>query len=74
MLKPPTSPAELPEHIPLFPLSGALLLPFSHRPLNIFEPRYLQMVDDALAGIAARQCLRRKSDVELAPGRKTERE
>jgi Lon protease-like protein len=50
MLKPPTSPAELPEHIPLFPLSGALLLPFSHRPLNIFEPRYLQMVDDALAG------------------------
>ncbi|MBN9305191.1 MAG: peptidase S16 [Devosia sp. 67-54] len=50
MVKTPTAPAELPEHIPLFPLSGALLLPFSHRPLNIFEPRYLAMVDDALAG------------------------
>jgi len=50
MLKTPTSPAELPEHIPLFPLTGALLLPFAHRPLNIFEPRYLEMIDDALAG------------------------
>ncbi len=34
----------------MFPLSGALLLPFSHRPLNIFEPRYVEMVDHALAG------------------------
>jgi Lon protease-like protein len=50
MLKRPTSPAELPDHIPLFPLSGALLLPFSHRPLNVFEPRYVEMVDRALAG------------------------
>jgi uncharacterized protein len=46
----PASPSDLPEHIPIFPLSGALLLPFSHRPLNIFEPRYVEMVDDALAG------------------------
>jgi Lon protease-like protein len=46
----PTSPAELPASIPLFPLSGALLLPFSHRPLNVFEPRYVEMVDNALAG------------------------
>ncbi|PHP68603.1 ATP-dependent protease [Zhengella mangrovi] len=36
--------------IPVFPLSGALLLPGGRMPLNIFEPRYLQMVDDALAG------------------------
>jgi uncharacterized protein len=46
----PTSPAELPASIPVFPLSGALLLPFSHRPLNVFEPRYVEMVDNALAG------------------------
>ena len=46
----PTSPAELPASIPLFPLSGALLLPYSHRPLNVFEPRYVEMVDNALAG------------------------
>ncbi len=39
----------LPELMPLFPLSGALLLPGGQMPLNIFEPRYLRMVDDALA-------------------------
>lgn len=50
MLKRPASPAELPEMVPVFPLSGALLLPFAHRPLNIFEPRYVDMVDHALAG------------------------
>ena len=50
MSKTYATPADLPEHIPLFPLAGALLLPFSQRPLNIFEPRYIQMVDDALAG------------------------
>jgi len=38
----------LPESLPLFPLSGALLLPHGHLPLNIFEPRYLSMLDDAL--------------------------
>jgi hypothetical protein len=40
-------PADLPELIPVFPLSGALLLPRGQMPLNIFEPRYLAMVDDA---------------------------
>jgi uncharacterized protein len=39
-------PAELPEIIPVFPLAGALLLPRGQMPLNIFEPRYLAMVDD----------------------------
>ncbi len=48
MLKRPTSPDELPPSVPIFPLSGALLLPFSHRPLSIFEPRYVDMVDAAL--------------------------
>ncbi|MEO7222069.1 MAG: LON peptidase substrate-binding domain-containing protein [Devosia sp.] len=46
----PASPADLPASIPVFPLTGALLLPFSHRPLNVFEPRYVEMVDNALAG------------------------
>ena len=41
-------PAELPEIIPVFPLPGALLLPRGQMPLNIFEPRYLAMVDDSL--------------------------
>jgi uncharacterized protein len=50
MLKRPTSPAEIPASIPLFPLSGALLLPYARRPLNIFEPRYLELVDNALKG------------------------
>jgi Lon protease-like protein len=39
----------LPEEFPIFPLSGALLLPGGRLPLNIFEPRYLAMVEDALA-------------------------
>ncbi|POR51960.1 LON peptidase substrate-binding domain-containing protein [Bosea psychrotolerans] len=34
--------------IPVFPLAGALLLPRGQMPLNIFEPRYLAMVDDAI--------------------------
>ncbi|MDE2379478.1 LON peptidase substrate-binding domain-containing protein [Bradyrhizobium sp.] len=41
-------PADLPEIIPVFPLPGALLLPRGQMPLNVFEPRYLAMVDDAL--------------------------
>lgn len=45
----PDTIAELPTIIPVFPLSGALLLPFGKLPLNIFEPRYLAMVRDALA-------------------------
>jgi uncharacterized protein len=43
-------PGDLPDVIPVFPLAGALLLPRGQMPLNIFEPRYVQMVDDALAG------------------------
>jgi len=41
-------PSDLAEVIPVFPLAGALLLPRGQMPLNIFEPRYLAMVDDAL--------------------------
>ena len=50
MLKRPQSPADIPASIPIFPLSGALLLPYARRPLNVFEPRYLEMIDHALRG------------------------
>jgi Lon protease-like protein len=50
MLKRPQSPQAIARSVPVFPLSGALLLPFSHRPLNVFEPRYVEMVDAALRG------------------------
>ena len=39
---------DLPETLPVFPLSGALLLPWGRLPLNIFEPRYLNLVLDSL--------------------------
>ncbi|KHA50734.1 MAG: LON peptidase substrate-binding domain-containing protein [Sulfitobacter geojensis] len=39
---------DLPDTISIFPLGGALLLPRARLPLHIFEPRYLQMVEDAL--------------------------
>jgi hypothetical protein len=42
-------PEDLPETFPVFPLTGALLLPRGRLPLNIFEPRYLAMTEDALA-------------------------
>jgi len=43
-------PADLPQTIPLFPLEGAILMPRGVLALNVFEPRYLNMVDDALGG------------------------
>ena len=42
--------SDLPETIPVFPLSGVLLFPRWSLPLNIFEPRYLNMIDDAMSG------------------------
>ena len=42
--------ADLPQVIPVFPLPGAILLPRGQLPLNVFEPRYLNMIDDAMAG------------------------
>ncbi|WP_235919521.1 LON peptidase substrate-binding domain-containing protein [Aureimonas psammosilenae] len=44
------SEADIPSLVPIFPLEGALLLPGGQMPLNIFEPRYLAMIDDAIAG------------------------
>ncbi len=43
-------PADLPPRIPVFPLRGAILLPRATLPLNVFEPRYLQMIDDVMSG------------------------
>src|SRR5690606_9492946 len=42
--------SDLPSVLPVFPLPGALLLPGARIPLNIFEPRYLRMLDNAIAG------------------------
>jgi len=44
------NPHVLPDRMPVFPLSGLVVLPFGHVPLNIFEPRYLNMVNDVLGG------------------------
>ena len=41
---------DLPQMVPVFPLDGVILLPGGQLPLNIFEPRYLNMLDDAMAG------------------------
>jgi len=41
---------DLPNVLPVFPLTGVLLLPRGQLPLNIFEPRYLAMIDDAMKG------------------------
>ena len=60
----------MPEILPLFPLAGALMLPRGQMPLNVFEPRYLDMVDAALSGnrlIGMIQPLDDASDDEAAP-------
>ena len=44
------NPNEMPATFPIFPLAGALLLPRGELPLNVFEQRYLAMVDDAMKG------------------------
>ncbi|MBA4333567.1 MAG: peptidase S16, partial [Methylobacterium sp.] len=41
-------PDDCPAVVPVFPLGGALLLPRGQMPLNIFEPRYIAMIDDAI--------------------------
>jgi Lon protease-like protein len=42
-------PADVPQRIPVFPLGRAILLPRAPLPLHVFEPRYLQMVDDVMS-------------------------
>ena len=43
-----TKSIDLPDIVPVFPLPGALLLPRSRLPLHLFEPRYLQMLEDVM--------------------------
>ncbi|MEE9375877.1 MAG: LON peptidase substrate-binding domain-containing protein [Rhizobiaceae bacterium] len=57
---------ELDEQIALFPLAGALLLPAGNMPLNIFEPRYLAMFDDALKGNRLIGVIQPRFDLEEA--------
>lgn len=45
-----TDGVEPPGELPLFPIRGCILPPGEHLPLNVFEPRYLNMIDDAMAG------------------------
>jgi len=45
------SAADLPSVIPVFPLNGVVMLPRARLPLNIFEPRYLAMIDTAMSGL-----------------------
>ena len=49
--------SDLPDSLPVFPLTGVLLLPRGDLPLNIFEPRYLDMIS---------RCMRESSDFGVA--------
>ncbi len=65
--RPYLGPGECPETIPLFPLAGALLLPRGQLPLNIFEPRYMAMIDAALAGHRLIGMIQPDAEKESAP-------
>jgi uncharacterized protein len=63
---------DLPADIPIFPLRGVLLLPRAALPLNIFEPRYLKMFDDVIAGsrlVGIIQTERSAGDAESPDGK-----
>lgn len=60
--------SDLPAAIPLFPLSGAILLPGGQLPLNIFEPRYLAMFDDAMRGERIIGMIQPEAGVDAGPG------
>ncbi|MFW2588879.1 LON peptidase substrate-binding domain-containing protein [Sagittula sp. SSi028] len=65
--------SDLPQTLPVFPLPGALLLPRARLPLHIFEPRYLQMLDDCLKtesrliGMIQPQPARNAGDADIPP-------
>jgi len=58
---------QLPRTLPIFPLSGALLLPGGRLPLNVFEPRYLAMVQDSLKGARTIGMVQPREGEEKAP-------
>lgn len=53
---------DMPHVLPVFPLAGALLLPRGQLPLNIFEPRYLALIDDSMRGERIFGMIQPKSD------------
>jgi uncharacterized protein len=57
-------PTDLPSLIPVFPLRGAILLPRSNLPLNVFEPRYLVMIEHALRGDRVIGIIQPKSEIQ----------
>lgn len=57
----------LPNTIPIFPLRGAILLPRAQLPLNIFEPRYLSMVEQAMAHRRLIGMVRPRQDDDVEP-------
>ena len=63
MNHPYTDIERLPTTLPVFPLTGAVILPRGELPLNIFEPRYLAMIDDALSGARLIGMIQPKQDL-----------
>ncbi len=61
------TPADLPPILPVFPLQGALLLPGGQLPLNIFEPRYRAMIEDAMGGARLVGMIQPKVKERIAP-------
>ena len=64
--------ADLPEILPVFPLQGALLLPRGQLPLNIFEPRYRAMTEDAMGGVRLIGMVQPKVKERIDPSDKPE--
>ena len=68
MNRPYTDIAELPTMLPVFPLTGAVILPRGELPLNIFETRYLAMIDDALSDARLIGMIQPKQDMNAQNG------
>ena len=62
--------SDFPETVPLFPLSGALLLPGGQMPLNIFEPRYMALFDAAIASDRLVGMVQPLAATTIAPAKK----
>ena len=57
----------LPKEIPIFPLSNFIFFPKTTVPLNIFEPRYIEMIDDAMKGNRVIGMIQPKNSSKLIP-------
>ncbi len=63
----PKNIGEIDDIVPLFPLSGTLLLPHTQRPLMVFEPRYISLIDDILVSKRMLGLIQPVSEVEESP-------